>query len=246
MTSALGPLRIRPGDLLQELRSSDTRSGFPNLGDAIYDVMWRRIVNLEFAPGSRLPDDALARELGVSRTPVREALYRLGEVGLVRIHPRRGFFVPTLYREDVVEVYDCRIALESFAAQIATPLLTDTDIAPHLERQRQVREIVGADDPASAEAFVRSDLLLHDLLIQRAGNRRIQQQLTDLRGQLSVVHLWMTQIPDFVAGAVEEHGAILDALVAGDAERVAGAMKAHLQNVKTRVLAWMELPSRPM
>ncbi len=245
MTSALGPLRIRPGDLLQELRSSDARSGFPNLGDAIYDVMWRRIVNLEFAPGSRLPDDALARELGVSRTPVREALYRLGEVGLVQIHPRRGFFVPTLYREDVVEVYDCRIALESFAARISTPLLDDADIAPHVDRQRRVRETVGAGDPASAEAFVQSDLLLHDLLIQRTGNRRMQQMLIDLRGQLSVVHLWMTQVPDFVARAVEEQGAMLDALLAGDAERAGSAMEAHLQNVKTRVLAGMDLSPRP-
>lgn len=238
-------VRLRIGDALQALRERAGSEGFPSLSDALYEELWKRIVNLEFAPGSRLSDDMIANELGVSRTPVREALLRLSQTGLVRINSRRGFFVPVVTRQDASEIYDLRIALESFAARIATPLLSDDDLAPHLERQERVLARATSLAPADAEDFVQSDFLLHDLLLQRAGNHRMRQILADLKGQLSIVHLRIAQVPDWRLAAVEEHGRILDALVARDAEASAKAMEDHLQGVKMRVLKDFDLPSHP-
>lgn len=211
-------VHLRIGDTLQALRERADGDGFPNLADALYEQLWKRIVNLEFAPGARLSDEEIARELGVSRTPVREALLRLSQVGLVRVSARRGFFVPVLTSQDASEVYDLRTALESFATRIATPLLTDADLAPHLERQERVRARATSLAPADAEDFVHSDLLLHDLLLQRAGNRRMRQILADLKGQLSIVHLRIAQVTEWRLAAIEEHGRILEALVARDAD----------------------------
>ncbi|MGH2603482.1 MAG: GntR family transcriptional regulator, partial [Dehalococcoidia bacterium] len=226
----------RMGDTLHELRVQPGREEFPNLADALYDVMWKRLVNLEFPPGSRLSDDALARDLGVSRTPMREALYRLSQVGLVRVNARRGFFVATLLRRDVDELYDVRTALEGFVVDRATMLLTDEDLAVHRERQRIARRRVHSVSPADVEEFVTSDLLLHDMLVRRTGNERLRQALADVKGQLSIAHLRLAQSPEQRLRAIEEHECILDALDARDPDAAARAMEAHLQGVKERVL----------
>ncbi len=226
---------LRFGDSLQALRARGAEE-YPNLADSLYDLMWRRIVNLEFAPGTRLSDEALARDLGVSRTPMREALHRLSQIGLVRVNARRGFFVTTLERRDVNDLYDMRTALEVFAVRLATPLLTSADLAPHMARQQAVLDRGTSGAPADMEEFVQSDLLLHDLIVRRSGNGRMQEVLADIKGQLSLAHLRLAQIPEHNRRAVEEHTRILEALAAGDAGEAADAVGAHLQAVKGRVL----------
>lgn len=227
---------LRFGDSLQALRERGAEE-YPNLADSLYDLMWRRIVNLEFAPGTRLSDEALARDLGVSRTPMREALHRLSQIGLVRVNARRGFFVTTLERRDVNDLYDLRTALEVFAARLAAPLLTAEDLAPHIARQQAVLARATADAPADMEEFVQSDLLLHDLIVRRSGNGRMQEVLADIKGQLSLAHLRLAQISAHNRRAVEEHSLILEALAAGDTAAAADAVEGHLQAVKERVLA---------
>ncbi|MGH2535396.1 MAG: GntR family transcriptional regulator [Thermomicrobiales bacterium] len=226
----------RIGDTLHGLCARAGGEEFPNLANALYDLMWKRLVNLEFPPGARLSDDALARELGVSRTPMREALYRLSQVGLVRVNARRGFFVATLSRRDVDELYDLRTALEVFAITRAAPLLTNEDLAIHRERQRVARRRVHSLSPADVEDFVTSDLLLHDMLVRCTGNERLQQALADVKGQLSIAHLRLAQTPEHNLCAIEEHEHILDAIAARDPDAAAAAMEAHLHGVKVRVL----------
>lgn len=227
------------GDSLQALREPGQREGIadvPNLADSLYDLLWRRIVNLEFGPGTRLSDEVLAREMGVSRTPVREALYRLSQVGLITVNARRGFFVATLTRRDVGELYDLRTGLEEFAIRLATPLLTPEDLAPHVARQQAVLERGAAADPGAIKEFVDSDLLLHDLIVRRTGNGRMREVLSDIKGRLSLAHFHLAQVPAYTRRAVEEHTEILRALAAGDADAAVAAMHAHLQAVKSRVL----------
>lgn len=227
---------LRLGDTLHSLQDSERADAFPNLADALYERLWKRIVNLEFAPGTRLSDETLSRELGVSRTPVREALYRLSQVGLVQVNARRGFFVTTLERSDVIELFDIRIALELFVAQSATSRLKPGDIEPLRTRQITAVESAMSVEPADVEEFVRSDLMLHDLLAARSGNSRLRQAITDVKGQLSLVQLRLAQIPEHKLRAIEEHTQIIDALESGDSAAVAAAMETHLVGVKQRVL----------
>lgn len=227
---------VRPGDTLHALLVEPMRDEFPNLADGLYDHLWKRIVNLEFAPGARLSDVALATELGVSRTPIREALYRLSQDGLVRVNARRGFFVAVMSREDAIEIFDLRTALEVLATRIATPLLSENEIAVHAARQQQARERATSLDPADIEAFFHANLLLHDMLLQRAGNRRMLQILANLKGQLMVFHLHTAEVPERRLRAIEEHETLLTALAARDDRAAAEAMEAHLRGVKARVL----------
>lgn len=94
------------------------------LGDQVYSVLWDRIASRKLRPGDKISDLRLSEELGVSRTPVREALHRLTQDGIVRTESRRGFYIPTFSSQDVHEVYDIRCALEVLAVRLALPHLT--------------------------------------------------------------------------------------------------------------------------
>lgn len=227
--------RFRIGDELHTLLAEPYSEPFPSLVDSFYALLWKRIVNLEFPPGARLSDEAIAKELGVSRTPVREALNRLSQVGLVQVNPRRGFFVPTISREDVVELYDLRMAIEVFATARAALLVTDEELAAHREHQRRADERAGTD-PTAIEDFYRADLLLHEMLHRYGGNRRTARILADALGQLALLSLRTAQLPQRRTAAIEEHGAILDALAQRDAGAAAKQMEGHLIGVKERVL----------
>jgi DNA-binding GntR family transcriptional regulator len=224
------------GDAMQALLSSPERDPYPSLSDTLYDQMWRRIVNLEFPPGRRLSDDELAKEFGVSRTPMREALQRLSQVGLVQVNSRRGFSIPTFAREDVNDLYDLRTGLELYATRRATPVITDEDIVNQRERQRGAEAMAG-DDPKGFEAFYRADLMLHELIQRRGGNRRSMQVLADVMAQLSIISHHTSQIADRRLDAIAEHSRILDAFARRDPEAAVAAMEAHIQGVKNRALA---------
>ena len=119
----------RPGDELFARLQPSSPGAFPSVADAVYDRLWRRIVNREFEPGDRLVEETLAQELGTSRTPVREALLRLGQTGLVQVSSRKGFSVPITSPADITELYDLRSAIETYAIRRATPLISDDEIA---------------------------------------------------------------------------------------------------------------------
>lgn len=236
---------IKLGDELHALLRDPDAFEFPNLADQIYERLWRRLINLEFKPGERLAEETLAAQLGVSRTPVREALYRLSQVGLVQVNVRRGFSVPTTTHGDIVELFDLRIALETFAIRRATPLLTDTEIAAIRQEQVRANSEEVSRSPSAAEEFVRADIKLHDLIQQRGGNRRSVLLLGDILGQLALVHMRSSQIPEGRTAAIEEHHAIVDALSLRDAPAAVAAMEQHLRAVSERRHGWITSEGTP-
>ena len=232
-----GTARVRYGDLLHGEREAPTIR-IANVTDTLYEALWRRLVNLEFEPGVRLSDEALAREFGVSRTPVREALLRLSQVGLVEVNARRGFFVTQPTRQSVEELFDLRTALESWAVRKATPLVSPDDLKPHLPDPASTSSTV---EPIDAESFVRSDLDLHFFIVTRSGNERLAQSLRDVSGQLAITVLRLALTPDGRVLAQREHARIVGAMLLGDTGAAAIAMEEHIQNVKHRVLAEFHL-----
>ena len=197
-------------------------------------------LNLEFHPGDRLVEDTLAQELGTSRTPVREALLRLGQTGLVQVSSRKGFSVPVIGAVDVIELYDLRAAIETYAIRRATPLISDEEIATHRGLQRAALRQSQERDTATAEAFFRADLALHSVLHMLGGNRRSTRILSEAMGQLSLLSIRAAIIPEWNQLAIEEHQTILDALAHRDANAAAASMEAHVEAVKQRSLADLE------
>ncbi|MBV9282155.1 MAG: GntR family transcriptional regulator [Chloroflexi bacterium] len=220
---------LRPGD----------RSGIPTAVDHAYEMIWRQLIGRERQPGERLTDTELAAQLGLSRTPVRQALHLLAREELVRFDARRGFSVKVITARDVREIYDVRSALEGLAVRLAAPRLTAGQLEVRLGSLHEVRGAIrNAPDQQRANVLhLKEDLELHNLLIQASGNGRLIRILGALRSQQSLFQYWDTSYPQRNEAATDEHERILLALIAGHTEEAAESMAQHITNARDRVLA---------
>jgi DNA-binding GntR family transcriptional regulator len=227
----------RAGDGREAAGGADALIQQSLLGKQVYELLWRRIVSHQLRPGDKLSDLRLSGELGVSRTPVREALHRLAQEGMVRAESRRGFYVSQFSSDDVREVYDVRTALEVLAVRLALPNLSAAQIAAAQEDLDAVGRRVRAGDPTANEAFLLIDRAFHEMLVQAANNRRLAGLMAGLQAQLRVFQFYGIHFQDMMEMSLEHHQAILAALRAGDHPAAEAAMERHIQQVKERVLA---------
>jgi len=193
------------------------------------------ILNGYFDPGARLPEESLARTMGVSRGPIREALVQLEREGLIVIRRNRGAFVAQLAREDLEEVYTLRVAIEQLAVQRAVALATDDALA---EMQAVVDDIAtrmehGITEQEAAEL----DLHFHDLIYRAANHRRLHETWTNLRPQIHIILLNRNVAhEDFREMVVPSHQVILDAIRDRDEARAVELTLEHLHGSYERVI----------
>jgi DNA-binding GntR family transcriptional regulator len=177
------------------------------LREDIHALVRDRIVEGTFLPGSRLQDVQLASELGVSRTPVREALLRLVKEGLVESDPNRGFFVAPLSREEVLETYPLVWTLECLALHSSPP-----PTPSQFQALRQINAELAAV-PADALRRQELDLRWHQTLVEPCGNQRLLDLLAGLKQVIRRYECVYMQDPALVRGSVRDHADILAALV---------------------------------
>jgi len=212
-----------------------------NLGESVYRLLWDRILDRRLHPGEKLSDVRLSDELGVSRTPVREALNRLVQDGIIKSEPNRGFYVASFSAKDIEEIYDLRAALESAALQISGPRLTPEmlhDALVELSRvEHQYTEAHTEQEMAgAASAFLECDREFHRALVERAGNRRLTATVEGLWAQIAVFQKAGTHRRDWTEMAIGHHRAIIAALLDGDVDRGVAELRNHIEMVKRRVL----------
>jgi DNA-binding GntR family transcriptional regulator len=223
--------------VMSDLLRSEPRSPIPTAVDHAYEAIWRQLIGGERRPGERVTDTELASQLGLSRTPVRQALHRLVQEDLVRLDARRGFWVRTFTAEDVHEIYDIRQVLETLALRLAAPRLRRTELEALLAEDGTVREALGASrDPRTVVLFLQADLTLHNLFIRSSGNRRLVRILAALRSQQTLFQYWDSRYPRRGEAALDEHERILLALIAGRTEDAIEYLAQHIVASKNRVL----------
>lgn len=188
--------------------------------DLVLASMREAILTAALPPGTRLRQEKLAELFGTSRIPVREALRALEYEGLVTSMPRRGFTVTELDADDIEEVYDLRILLESHAVRLAVPLITDEDLQ-NLEElyARMVTAASGDELLAGREAF-------YSRLYSITGRPRLVAQISRLRQEIARSLRWPT-----LQHAPEHHERFLEAIRAGDAEAAAAQLASHYRRV---------------
>src|SRR5262249_51382862 len=175
------------------------------LREDVHAALRAHIVEGRLAPGRRLQDVQLAGQLGVSRTPIREALLRLAGEGLVESDPNRGFFVAPLRREEIHEIYPIVWVLECLALDSATPLTP-----PQIKELRQINaEMAAADDPLRCQEC---DVRWHQALVEPCGNRRLIDLLASLKQIIRRYECVYMLDPSLVRRSVREHTEILNAL----------------------------------
>jgi DNA-binding GntR family transcriptional regulator len=227
----------KPGGEGQSGLPEELKIEYNSLATQVYDVLWNRIVTQQIRPGEKLSDVQLSKDLGISRTPVREALYRLVQEGIVQNHSLRGFYLATFSSQDVKEIYDLRTALEVLAVRLALPNISQPELE---EAQHQLDEVQGmfemADEKAR-EKFLKVDRDFHRLLVRSSQNRRLELNLDSLQAQIGVFQLYGIHLKNLVNLSLEHHKLIVAALLQRDRDAAERAMERHIQEVKAHVLA---------
>lgn len=213
-----------------------------NLGSDVYGILWDWILGHNLHPGEKLSDLRLSEELGVSRTPVREALHRLVQDGVVDYAPNRGFFVARFSTVDIAEIFDLRAALEALACRTAGNRRPAPDVGWALDELNRVESLIAeaATDQDRMEAsrvFLEVDQGFHRWLVEHSGNQRLIAIVGGLWAQISVFQRAGTHIPGWMEIAIGQHRTIIDSLLAGEIDAAADALEEHIRDMKTRVLA---------
>lgn len=202
-------------------------------GQSVYSQLLDDIRSGRLNSGDRLRETELAERLGVSRTPVREAIRQLEADGLVTHVPRQGASIRSLDYAEVMELYEMRAVLEGTAARLAARAASDLEIE---ELEALNTELAQAG--ATPEAF-KLNRLFHAALLDAAKNRFLTKSITGLQKALMILGPTTLTQPERAENAVHEHRAILDAIKARDGRAAEAATRAHIeaaQRVRVRAL----------
>ncbi len=213
-----------------------------NLGDDVYQILWSRIVSRDLHPGEKLSDLRLSNELGVSRTPVREALHRLLQDGVIRAEPNRGFFVTSFSARDIEEIFEIRAALEALALRTYLARNPDDDFAAELEELSEIeRELADAETDnqirSANERFLAADQGFHRTIVERSGNERLAAMINGIWAQIAVFQKAGTHVPGYIEVAVRQHREIIGLLRDRRHDEAIAALQAHIRDMKTRIIA---------
>lgn len=202
------------------------------LSAQVKDRMLQWILEGELQPGARIIETRVARQLGTSQAPVREALRDLATLGLVEMHPFRGARVREPQAQELIEAMELRGELEAIAARHAV----DRIDAPTLGRMRELLEAMrdsAARADAHAQALQNSEF--HNCVITASGNRTLQR-LWSMLEPFATTYLTASVPGADLHWLAERHVAILEALASGDPERAAEAMRSHAREAEAQVL----------
>lgn len=203
------------------------------LRDVVFNTLRQAIITGEFAPGERLMEIALANRLGVSRTPVREAIRKLELEGLVVMIPRKGAEVAKITEKDLRDVLEVRSSLEELAAELATERMND-EVKENLERAlKEFEEAIASDDNA---AIADSDVDFHDVIFEATGNARLIQIINNLREQMYRYRLEYVKDTEYHTVLLNEHRELAKAMFAGKKDEARKIMKRHIDNQEMTVI----------
>ncbi|GGM30797.1 MULTISPECIES: GntR family transcriptional regulator [Micromonospora] len=197
------------------------------LADEVYDTLLGQLMSLRIEPGSRVTIDALARELGVSQTPIRDALNRMEAEGLVVRVPHAGYRIPPqITRHRFADMLEVRLLLEPAAARRSAERATPEQVAGLRRMLAEMAELEGSTGPTAYGAFGLRDAAFHDLVARSGQNQVIRESLARLH---SHVHLFRLHHDAQVTRlAMAEHEAVVAAIAARDPDAAAYAMRRHI------------------
>ena len=200
-----------------------------SLSEAAYNRLRSMIVRLEFAPGDVLREDDLREQLGIGRTPIREALQRLEREHFVKVVPRQGIFVTGIDVSELSMLFETRSVLEPYAARLAA--LRGTDESWDAMEEALDRTV----DAADGAELLAIDRTCHEIMWKAAGNRFLIDTLDMLYAQSDRLwHLYLADVAD-PGHAVEEHVAILNALRSRESDIAASLVDDHVASFDAQI-----------
>jgi DNA-binding GntR family transcriptional regulator len=210
----------------------------PSLVDAAHELIRRRILDNVWPPGHRALEQEVALALGMSRTPVREALVRLQSEGLVEVVPRHGMRVLPVSPSDMREIYQILTALECMAAEIlARRQPGDAELKPLVDATDAMDRALAVDD---LDAWAKADELFHAQLLELAGNRLLQATVMNHWDRAHRARMFTLRLRPKPVNSTREHRQLVEHLRGGDANGAVQVNRAHRERAAAELLALFE------
>ena len=206
------------------------------LREAVCESLRNAIKKGILSAGERLMEVQLAEELGISRTPVREAIRKLEQEGYVIMLPRRGAYVSSVSVHDVQEIFEIRSALESLSIGLAARRIEPNELD---ELQRLLSLIEGYIKEDDIDGIVKTDIEFHDLLYQVSRNERLGVIINNLKEQLARFRKLSMSYPGRLHDTLEEHREMVEAIANGDVEAARDAAERHMERAEETLLKAM-------
>lgn len=216
---------------LGELAREELPVRSPSLAEQAYATLKRWILSGQLDAETVMSENDLARRLSISRSPLREAIRKLQDEGLLAASGPKGFGIPPISLDLIDQVYGVRLALESEAAAHATPIPQD-ELAKMRQFMEEVRPEVMAGD---AQRFTDVDFEFHDLFVRNCGNPLLISYIERLRGNIQRILVYSGQLEEHSVRSFEEHMDILEAMEAQDPARIEKTVRQHITGVRDRL-----------
>jgi DNA-binding GntR family transcriptional regulator len=207
------------------------------LRELVFESLREAIIGVKLAPGERLMEIQMAEEMGVSRTPVREAIRKLELEGLVLMIPRKGAYVAGLSLKDIADVFEIRGALEGLAAELAAERITDGELE---ELERYLVKISEESETGDLNKVVETDTDFHSLIYSASRNHRLFQIISNLREQIQRFRTTSLSYPGRMKVAVEEHRKIVEAISVRDGELARKLAQEHIENAESSMMSMVQ------
>ncbi len=204
------------------------------LREIVYEELKMQILTGKITPGTRMMEVELAEDMGVSRTPVREAIRKLEKEGLVVIEPRRGAYASQISTKDMVDILEVRQTIEGLAAAFAASRMND-------EQKRELVKIYDefndAVESGNMKQMIATDARFHHLIVEASGNKLLISMVQQL--QELVLRFRYLYYDDFrrAEKMPDEHKHIMEAIIKGEEEKARSAADAHIDGLKQLVLS---------
>lgn len=211
-----------------------------SLNEKAYIAIKKNILSSEFLPGSRLHEEYLVNLFGISKTPIKLALSRLEQEGLVVVVHRKGTFVVDLTEEKIREIYSLREVLEGLACRLAAKNMSESQIR---EISNLVEKIEYKNNKMSIDLndYIKLDQRFHMLILEASKHKMLQQAIANVFDLIHMFKLKSATLPGRQKESFEEHRKILVALKRKDAPEAESAMREHIQKIGAAFHNYVEL-----
>lgn len=210
------------------------------LRDVVFKTLRQAILKGELEPGERLMEIQLANRLGVSRTPIREAIRMLEHEGLVKNIPRRGAQVAKITEKDLRDVLAVREGLEVMAVNFACEHITEEELAELNEASRRFEAIVRASDEPDISAMAEADEQFHVIIYKASGNDRLVQLINNLREQMYRYRFEYLKDTDNRDTLIREHDGLCESLRNRDKEVAGNYMRQHIERQMVNIQSMLQ------
>jgi len=207
--------------------------GYDLLSKKVYKILKKEIIKGSFKPGDKVLENKIAEQMGISRTPVREAIRVLAAEGFVTLNPNQGIVVRSVSAENIREILQIHSVLEGLAARLFCEVINEENLK---ELENYVNKMEKLANKKDTLAYSEVDLQFHELIVNNSRNKRLMQMRKNMSDQAQRYRISSLRIPRRFKESLKEHQNILEAFKTKDAKKADSISQKHIQNALKNIM----------